>query len=100
MLKKFSLTLPAAFTLALSACGNQALDGEYKNQGSGVYSAVDFKGKSTVVIKSLGMSFPTSYERDGDLIRVKSDVSNLLFTVKDSKTLVGEGFAEGVYKKD
>ena len=100
MLKKIRLILPATFAIVLSACGNQALEGEYKNQGSGIYSTIEFKGKSTVVIKSLGMSFPTSYERDGDLIRVKSDVSNLLFTIKDSKTLVGEGFAEGVYKKD
>ena len=87
-------------TLALAACGNQALEGEYKNQGNGIYSAVEFKGKSTAVVKGMGMTFPTSYERDGQVIRLKTDKSDLLFTVKDDKTLVGEGFAEGVYKKD
>ena len=89
-----------SFALAIAACGNQALEGEYKNQGNGIYSAVEFKGKSTAVVKSMGMTFPTSYEKDGQVIRLKTDKSDLLFTIKDSKTLVGEGFAEGVYKKD
>lgn len=89
-----------SFALSLAACGNQSLEGEYKNQGNGIYSAVEFKGKSTAVVKSMGMTFPTSYERDGKLIRLKTDKNDLLFTAKDSKTLVGEGFAEGVYKKD
>ena len=100
MINKIYLLLILSFALALAACGNQALEGEYKNQGNGIYSAVEFKGKSTAVVKGMGMTFPTSYERDGQLIRLKTDKSDLLFTVKDDKTLVGEGFAEGVYKKD
>lgn len=100
MIKKLYLLLGFSFALALAACGNQTLEGEYKNQGNGIYSAVEFKGKSTVVVKGMGMTFPTSYERDGQLVRLKTDKSDLLFTVKDDKTLVGEGFAEGVYKKD
>ena len=94
------MVVSLTFALSLAACGNQALEGEYKNQGNGIYSAVEFKGKSTAVVKSMGMTFPTSYERDGKLIRLKIDKNDLLFTAKDSKTLVGEGFAEGVYKKD
>jgi hypothetical protein len=89
-----------SFVLALAACGNQTLEGEYKNQSNGIYSAVEFKGKSTAVVKGMGMTFPTSYERDGQLIKLKTDKSDLLFTIKDEKTLVGEGYAEGVYKKD
>jgi len=89
-----------SFVLSLTACGNQALEGEYKNQGNGIYSVIEFKGKSTAVVKGMGMTFPTSYERDGQLVRLKTDKSDLLFTVKDDKTLVGEGFAEGVYKKE
>jgi len=48
----------------------------------------------------MGMTFPTSYERDGQVIRLKTDKSDLLFTIKDDKALVGEGFAEGIYKKE
>ena len=97
-LSKIWSTVPLIF--ALTACGNQALEGEYKNQGNGIYSALEFKGKATVVIKSMGKSFPSGYVQDGNLIRVKTDKTDLLFTVKDSKTLAGDGFAEGVYKKE
>ena len=86
-------------TFALIACGNQGLEGEYKIQGNGIYSSIEFKGKTTAVIKSMGMAFPSSYVQDGNLIREKTDKTDLLFTIKDGKTLVGEGFAEGVYKK-
>ena len=99
-MKLVRILISLSFPLALSACGNQALEGEYKNQGNGIYSAVEFKGKTTAVVKSMGMTFPTSYERDGQLIKLKTDKSDLLFTIKDHKTLVGEGFAEGIYKKD
>lgn len=99
-MKLARILIGLSFALTLAACGNQALEGEYKNQGNGIYSAVEFKGKSTAVVKSMGMTFSTSYDRDGKLVRLKTDKSDLLFTVKDSKTLVGEGFADGVYKKD
>jgi hypothetical protein len=56
-------------------------------------------GKNTAVIKGMGMVFATSYVRDGQLIKLKGDTSDLLFTVKDDKTLVCEGFGEGIYKK-
>ena len=100
MIKKLYWSFGFLLALALAACGNQALEGEYKNQGNGIYSAVEFKGKSTAVVKGMGMTFPTSYERDGQVIRLKTDKSDLLFTIKDDKALVGEGFAEGIYKKE
>lgn len=99
-MKLFRILVGLSLVLALAACGNQALEGEYKNQSNGIYSSVEFKGKSTAAVKGMGMTFPTSYERDGQLVRLKTDKSDLLFTIKDDKTLVGEGFAEGVYKKD
>ena len=99
-MKLARILINLSFVLALAACGNQVLEGEYKNQGNGIYSAIEFKGKSTAVVKSMGMTFPTSYDLDGKLIRLKTDKSDLLFTIKDDKTLVGQGFAEGVYKKD
>ena len=98
ILNKFCAILLFAF--ALLACGNQGLEGEYKIQGNGIYSSIDFKGKTTVVIKGMGMAFPSTYVQDGNLIRVKTDKTDLLFTIKDGNTLVGEGFAEGLYKKE
>lgn len=65
------------------------------------YRSLTFRGKSTVVIKDaiFGMTFSTSYERDENFIRIKTDKSDLLLEIVDGNTLVGEGFAEGNYIK-
>lgn len=78
------------------------LSGTYTSDDNSFYKSLTFKGKSTVVIKDafIGMSFPTSYERDENFIRIKTDKSDLLFEIKDEKTLVGEGFAEGCFVKE
>lgn len=61
-----------------------------------IYKEVEFKGKSTCLI--LGV-YGTSYEIDENYIRVKTDKGDLLFKIIDDKTLEGEGWAEGNYKK-
>lgn len=113
-MKKFSLLIIA---VSLFACSNlssdssnnetqeqsttsNSLSGLYKSKANGIYSAFEFKGKSTVVITSLGMQFPTEYVRDENFIRVKTDKSDLLLEVKSDLLLVGEGFAEGEYVKE
>jgi len=45
------------------------------------------------------MPFATSYEKDGNIIRIKTDKSDLMLTIQDNETLIGEGFAKGIYKK-
>lgn len=94
------------FFAIVAGCGDGPLEGEYKNQEStnlaartGIYSAFEFKGKDTVVIKGMGQSFPTSYIKDGKLIRIRTDKSDLLLTVQDRRTLIGEGYAKGTYIK-
>lgn len=75
--------------------------GIYVNTKDGIYKKFDFKGESTCTIIDgfFGFPFSTSYERDGNLIRIKTDKSDLLLTIKDSETLIGEGWAEGTYIK-
>lgn len=67
-----------------------------------IYRKLVFKGKSTVVIydKFIGIPFPTSYVIDEDYIRITTDKSDLLLRIKDNKTLEGEGWAKGVFKKE
>lgn len=77
----------------------QSIEGTYHNQGKGIYKAMEFKGSSTVLIHSLGMKFACEYSMDGDLIRVKTDKTDLLFQIEDEYTIVGEGFAKGTYIK-
>lgn len=77
------------------------LQGTYVSDDCTFYKKLKFKGKRTVtIIDALwGFPFATSYELDEDLIKIKTDRSDLLFEIKDSQTLIGEGFAEGTFIK-
>ena len=96
-----NVTAPAAVAPAVQEKKESVLSGTCTSSDNPFYKSLTFKGKTTVVIKDaiLGMDFPTSYERDENYIRIKTDKSDLLLEIVDSKTLVGEGFAEGVFKK-
>lgn len=75
--------------------------GVYMNTKGGLYNKIEFKGETSCVVTDgiFGMPFATSYERDGNIIRIRTDKSDLMLTIKDAETLIGEGFAEGTYKK-
>ena len=75
--------------------------GMYVNTKGGFYNSIEIKGESSCIIVDgfLGFPFATSFERDGNILRVRTDKSDLMFTIQDSETLIGEGFAEGIYKK-
>ncbi len=97
-----NVTAPAAVAPAVQEKKESVLSGTCTSSDNPFYKSLTFKGKTTVVIKDaiLGMDFPTSYERDENYIRIKTDKSDLLLEIVDSKTLVGEGFAEGVFTKN
>ena len=78
------------------------LDGTYiSDSDRALYQSFTFKGNSTVVIKDgiFGFDFATSYEKDGNLICIKTDQSDLLLEIVTPDSLVGEGFAKGSFKK-
>ena len=60
---------------------------------------LDFKGNSTVELKMKNGAIVTSYVVDKDNIRIKGSGADILFKVKDNKTLSGEGIFEGEYHK-
>ena len=76
-------------------------EGTFVNQGKGWYKSLTFKGKRTVVIRDaiLGIDFPSEYDKDEEFLRVKTDKSDLLFEIISEDTIMGEGFAEGLYIK-
>lgn len=53
----------------------------------------------TIVDAIFGFSLASSYELDENIIRIRTDKSDLLFEIKDSQTLIGEGFARGTFRK-
>ncbi len=75
--------------------------GEYINSKKGLYKSFNFKGETSVIITDgiFGIPFATSYVRDGQILRVQTDKSDLMLTIIDSKTLTGDGFAAGTYSK-
>ena len=83
------------------SCNNTTLNGNFVNQKKGIYKSIEIKGNTSVVVTDglMGIPFATSYVRDGEIIRIKTDKSDLMFTIKNNNTLVGEGFAEGTYIK-
>ena len=66
------------------------------------YKSLTFKGKKTVVIRDaiFGMDFPSEYDKDEEFLHVKTDKSDLLFEIISEDTIIGEGFAEGLYIKE
>ena len=89
----------------MTSCQQNEMSGEYINtSNNGLYKSIDFKGKTTVVVK-IGLfdkvqpEIASSYVVDGNLVRIHSENGDLLFKVIDKNNLVGEGFAEGKYTK-
>lgn len=78
-----------------------SLQGTYVSKNCPYYRKMIFRGKKTATIVDAfwGMRFTSSYEIDENYVRVKTDKSDLLFEIKDSKTLIGEGFAKGTFTK-
>lgn len=64
-----------------------------------IIQEIDFKGNSTVELKMANGPIVTSYVTDKDYIRVKGSGSDILFKIKDNRTLSGEGIAQGIYYK-
>ncbi len=77
------------------------LQGAFESNDNPFYRELIFRGKKTVSIVDafFGVPVATSYEIDENYIRIRTDKSDLLFEIKDSETLVGEGFAKGTYTK-
>jgi hypothetical protein len=64
-----------------------------------IIEELEFKGNSTVELKMKNGPIVTSYVVDKDYIRVKGSGTDILFKVKDNKTLSGEGSFQGEYHK-
>lgn len=92
------VTLPQSDKKKYKTYGN--LQGTYISNNS-FYKKLIFRGKKTVTVVDafFGWPFATSYEIDEQYIRIRTDKSDLLLEIKDSKTLVGEGWAAGTYTK-
>ena len=79
------------------------INGKWESKDNPLYPILEFKGKSTVVIIKTNLCpFASSYERDEEFIRVRSDYyySDLLFEIVTEDSIIGYGFAKGVWIKE
>lgn len=76
------------------------LSGTWNSKDNPFYPVLEFKGKSTVVIKTVMGPYVTSYERDEEFIRVRTDQSDLLFEVISEDSIIGSGYAKGLWIKN
>ena len=95
--KKELLSVPVAVEIPKSEI---KLAGKWTSKDNSLYPVLEFKGKSTVIIKTVFGPFATSYERDEEFIRVQTDKSDLLFEVISEDSIVGSGFANGLWVKE
>lgn len=77
------------------------LQGTFTSKNCAYYRKLIFRGKktATVIDNIFGFRFNYGYEIDENYVRIKSDKSDLLFEIKDSRTLIGEGFSKGTFTK-
>lgn len=95
--KKELLSVPVAVEIPKSEI---KLAGKWTSKDNSLYPILEFRGKSTVIIKTVFGPFATSYERDEEFIRVQTDKSDLLFEVISEDSIVGSGFANGLWVKE
>ena len=65
----------------------------------GTFRFADYRRTVTVYDAFFGFPFTSSYDLDENYIRIRTNTSDLLLEIKDSKTLVGDGWARGIYTK-
>lgn len=75
------------------------LSGTYHSEDNTLYPSLEFKGKSTVTLTALIVPYTTTYTIDDNYVRVETDKGSFLFKIINNKTLQGEGWCKGTYKK-
>lgn len=93
------LTLPVSERKKIKTYTN--LQGVYVSDNI-LFTKLIFRGKKTVSViglGTLGVPYAASYELDENYVKIMTGDGEFLFEIKDNKTLIGEGFAEGTYKK-
>lgn len=63
----------------------------------GIYDAFEFRSADRVVIHGLGLTFPTTYTREGKYIYIRTDKEDLSLEILSPSRLRGESWADGIY---
>ena len=80
----------------------KTISGKFTSDSDTQYLSFDFKAKDSVTIEDnyADSLFTAHYVIEGEMIKFKQQENTILLMIRDSKTLVGEGFTKGVYNKN
>ncbi len=78
------------------------INGKFTSDSDTQYLSFEFKPKDSVTIEDTYADslFTAHYVIEGDMIKFKQQENTILLLIRDSKTLIGEGFTKGVYNKN
>lgn len=78
------------------------ISGKFTSDSDTQYLSFDFKAKDSVTIEDTYVDtlYTAHYVIEGDIIKFKQQENTILLMIRDSKTLIGQGFTKGVYNKN
>jgi SH3-like domain-containing protein len=79
----------------------KTVSGTYISDSDTQYKTFDFGSQDSVVVKDTytDSTFKAKYVIEGDMIKLYDQQNMILLLIRDEKTLVGEGFTRGTFKK-
>jgi len=90
----------ALIVLILSSCTKTSLEGRYINVKGGLVSEVNF-GEKICRFNYIFITMSGEYTIDKNYVYIKAggDLGNLAMKIIDDKTLEGEGWISGTFKR-
>ncbi|MBX2920807.1 MAG: hypothetical protein KF746_01345 [Chitinophagaceae bacterium] len=86
-------------TVLLLSC-NGGLKGTYNGSEGSFFDKLVFTSGSKVEVYYMGTAQETTYERDGDKVKIAGSGGSMVFKLDDTGCLTAEGLAGGQYCKE
>lgn len=95
------IILGVGYLFYLTFVMEKSVAGKYMGSADAEFKSFEFKPNKTVVVEyantdSIGT---TDYSIEGDMLKFKQQENTILLLVRDSNTLIGEGFTRGTFSK-
>ncbi len=95
--KSSLIIICTVFLLSCNGCGG--LKGTYNGGEGSFFDKLVFTSSSKVEVYYMGTAQETTYEKDGDKIKIAGSGGSMIFNLDDKGCLAAEGLAGGLYCK-
>ena len=79
---------------------SQEINGKFYNTETGLITSLEIIDSSICRLNVNGINISATYKLENNHIILTDQNGSLIFSIKDSETLVGEGYSSGIYKKE